>query len=271
MTQADLAPQVIAALEALRTTATGSAEIGVRMGAVFDIAKAHVAMPPSAIESLLESPMYEVRVAAVSVMDFQARAKKTPKDRRRELYELYLRRHDRIDHWGMVDRAAPYVVGGYLWERSREPLYTLARSAMPMERRTAIVATYYFIRQHDLADTFAIGDILAHDPDELVQKAVGGWVREAGKQDQPQLLAFLDRHAATMPRTALRYAVEHLPPDVRARYMGTQEVTPNGRRVASPAADEPAGDYPAATTERSRAATDVTGVLESAGVRSSLP
>jgi 3-methyladenine DNA glycosylase AlkD len=135
------------------------------------------------------------------------------------LCELYLRRHDRIDNWDLVDRAAPSVVGGYLFDRSRQPLYELARSPHPTERRTAIVATYYFIRHGDLDDTFAVGDLLAHDPDELVQKAVGGWVRGAGKRDGERLGSFLDRHAATMPRTALRYAIEHLPEAERGHYL----------------------------------------------------
>ena len=78
------------------------------------------------------------------------------------------------------------------------------------ERRTAIVATYYFIRQDDTADTFKIAEVLVDDDDDLIQKAVGGWVREAGKRDPRALLDFLDRFAATMPRTTLRYAVEHL-------------------------------------------------------------
>ncbi len=128
--------------------------------------------------------------------------------------------HDHIDNWSLVDRAAPYVAGGYLWDRSRQPLYELAWSPRPMERRTAIVATYYFIRQHDLDDTFRIGEILAHDPDELVQKAVGGWIREAGKQDLDRLRLYLDEFASTMPRAALLYAVEHLDATERQRYLG---------------------------------------------------
>ncbi len=138
--------------------------------------------------------------------------------------------HEHIDTWSLVDRAAPYVVGGYLWDRSREPLYELARSPRPMERRTAIVATYYFIRQHDLEDTFRIGGILAHDPDELVQKAVGGWVREAGKQDVERLRRYLDEFAPTMPRTALRYAVEHLGASERERYLGMKARAAEARR-----------------------------------------
>jgi 3-methyladenine DNA glycosylase AlkD len=186
---------------------------------LFALAKTYQAADPVEIRSLLRHADENVRLGGVCIMDFQARDRKAPAQRRRELYDLYMDNHDRIDHWSMVDRAAPYVVGGYLWDKPRQPLYDLAISPRPMERRTAIVATYYFIRQHDLEDTFAIGQILAHDPDELVQKAVGGWVREAGKQDVDRLRAWLGRNAATMPRTALRYAIEHLDADERRRYM----------------------------------------------------
>jgi 3-methyladenine DNA glycosylase AlkD len=197
------------------------------MGAIFALAKSHRAMAPAEILTLLRHGAHEVRVGAVSIMDFQARDRKTSAERRQELYALYVENHGHIDTWDLVDRAAPYVVGGYLWNRSREPLDELARSPRPMERRTAITATYYFIRLHDLDDTFRIAEVLAHDPDELVQKAVGGWVREAGKQDVDRLRRYLDAYAPTMPRTALRYAVEHLAADERARYLAM-------RRVGSP-------------------------------------
>lgn len=186
---------------------------------LFALAKDAIDMPPDEVELLLGEFDHDVRVTAVSVMDFQARNKRTTDERRRQVYELYQRRHDRIDTWDLVDRAAPYVVGGYLFDKSRQPLYTLAESPNWYERRTAIVATYYFIRQGDLDDTFAIGQRLAHDSHDLVQKAVGGWVREAGKRDQALLTSFLDRNAATMPRTALRYAVEHLDPPLRQHYL----------------------------------------------------
>jgi len=119
----------------------------------------------------------------------------------------------------MVDRAAPYVVGGYLADKPRDLLYKLAPSANPWERRTAIVSTYFFIRQDDIDDTFGIAEVLVHDKHELVQKAVGSWIREAGKRDQKRLMRFLDSHAGSMPRTILRYAIEILLPAVRAKYM----------------------------------------------------
>ena len=78
------------------------------------------------------------------------------------------------------------------------------------ERRTAIVSTYFFIRQGDVEDTFRIAEVLLEDSENLIHKAVGGWLREAGKKDRGRLRTFLDAHAATMPRTMLRYAMEHL-------------------------------------------------------------
>lgn len=198
----------------------GDRFIGVRMGDVFALAKEHIDMPLAEIERLLESPIHEARAGALSIMDKQARRKRTPESRRKELYDLYLRRHDRIDNWDLVDLAAPFVVGGYLFDKPRDVLYELARSENVWERRTAMYATAYFIRQGDLDDTFAIAEILVDDKHDLIQKAVGGWLREAGKRDQPRLLAFLDRHAATMPRTALRQAIEKLDPAQRSWYLG---------------------------------------------------
>jgi 3-methyladenine DNA glycosylase AlkD len=193
--------------------------LGVRMGQVFALAKEFMDMPLDEVEKLLDSHAHEARVGAVSIMDFQARRKKTPADRKRELCELYLRRHDRINSWDLVDRAAPYVVGGYLFDKPRDALYRLAGSADIWERRTAIVSTGYFIRQGDVNDTFEIAEMLLGDEEDLIHKAAGWMLRAAGDQDRPKLLAFLDRHAATMPRAMLRYAIEHLDQEQRGHYM----------------------------------------------------
>lgn len=198
----------------------GDRFLGVRMGQVFALSKAYVAMSPDEIERLLESPLHEVRAGGLSIMDKQARNPKTGDAHRKALYDLYLRRIDRINNWDLVDLAAPFVIGGYLAERSRRVLYRLANSKNIWERRTAIVSTAYFLRHGEVADTFKIAELLLDDEHDLIHKAVGGWVREAGRQDRPQLLAFLDRHAATMPRVMLRYATEHLDAGVRARYLG---------------------------------------------------
>jgi 3-methyladenine DNA glycosylase AlkD len=194
--------------------------IGVRMGQVFALAKELMGMSPEEIERLLESPVHEVRVGAVSIMDWQARSKKTPAQRRQELFNLYLRRHDRINNWDLVDRSAPYVVGSYLFDRPRDILYELACSTNIWERRTAMVSTFYFIRKGDIEDTLRIAEILLSDDQDLIHKATGWGLREVGKQDRGRLLAFLDSHGSTMPRTALRYAIEHLDKEQREHYLG---------------------------------------------------
>jgi 3-methyladenine DNA glycosylase AlkD len=197
----------------------GDTFMGVRMGQVFALAKEFIAMPPKELEKLLESPVHEVRAGALSIMDKQARSKRTTPAQRKVLYELYLRRHDRINNWDLVDLASPFVVGGYLFDKPRAVLYKLARSKNMWERRTAIYATLYFIRQGEADDSFKIAERLIHDDQDLIHKATGGVLRAAGGVDRAQLLRFLDKHAATMPRTALRYALEHLDKKERAHYM----------------------------------------------------
>jgi 3-methyladenine DNA glycosylase AlkD len=203
--------------------AEGDEFIGVRMGQVFALAKEFIEMPPDEIEKLLESPIHEVRAGGLSIMDKQARRKRTPESRRKELYELYLRHTGSINNWDLVDVSAPYVVGGYLFDKPRDILFELARSNDLWERRTAIVSTGYFIRQGDVADTFRIAELLLADDHDLIHKATGWMLREAGKRDRQGLLRFLDKHAATMPRTALRYAIEHLDTDLRTHYLGMKQ------------------------------------------------
>ena len=175
---------------------------------IFSLSKEFQYMPVQEVLNLLQDDQNDIRLGAVSILDWKARNKKTSIGEREEIYKAYIENHKWIDDWGLVDRAAPYVVGGHLYDKSRVPLYKLAKSKWPMERRTAIVSTYYFIRKDDTEDTFKIARLLVNDTDEYVQKAVGSWVREAGKRDEAALRAFLDDHAASMPRVTLRYAIE---------------------------------------------------------------
>lgn len=202
----------------------GDIFIGVRMGQVFAFGKEFIEMPVDEIEKLLESPIHEARAGAVSIMDWQARRNKTPEARRKELYELYLRRHDRINNWDLVDRSALYVVGRYLFDKSHKPLYKLARSRNLWERRTAVVSTLYFVRKGETAETFKIAAMLLDDKQDLIHKATGWALRAAGGIDKPALLNFLDEHAATMPRTMLRYAIEHFDKNQRAHYLNLKNI-----------------------------------------------
>jgi DNA alkylation repair enzyme len=202
--------------------AEGDQFIGVRMGHVFTLAAAFIEMSPGEIEKLLESPIHEVRAGGCSIMGKQATGKKKPESRRKELYNLYLRRHDRINNWDLVDLASYKVIGSYLFDfdKPRVILYKLARSKDQWERRTAIVSTLYFIGKGDTADTFKIAEILLSDKQDLVNKGTGWALRYAGQKDRQKLLGFLDKHAATMQRVALRNAIEHLDKKQRDHYLG---------------------------------------------------
>jgi len=189
------------------------------MRAIFGLAKEYAQTPPAEIEKLLDSDRHEERVGAVSIMGHQANRKQTNPDRLRELFELYLRRTDRIDTWDLVDVSAHHVVGRYLLDRPRDVLVTLARSALPQERRIAIFCTLHFLRKGQVEDTFALAEILADDAHEMLASTTGGMLREAGKTDRARLLAFLDRNAATAPRVLLRAAIEHLEPELRRHYL----------------------------------------------------
>lgn len=202
----------------------GDRFIGVRMGQIFALAKEFINMPPSEIEKLLESPIHEVRVGGCSIMGKQATSKKTPESRLKELYDLYIRRHDRINNWDLVDLAAYYVVGRYLADKPRDILYQLARSKNMWERRTSIVSTAHFIRQGDVTDTFKIAEILVNDKEDLVNKGIGWMLRFAGDKDRRKLLSFLDKHAATMPRISLRYSIEHFDKKQRDHYLGMKSI-----------------------------------------------
>lgn len=201
----------------------GDEFIGVRMGSIFNLVKAFIDLPVSEIEKLLESPIHELRAAAASLIDKAARKKKLPAERRKELFDLYVRRHDRINNWDLVDLGALHMIGMYLIDKPRDILYQWAKSDNLWERRSAIVGTAYLIRQNELDDTFKIAEILVYDPQDLVQKGVGWMLRFAGDKDRKRLLAFLDQYAETMPRTLLRYAIEKLDKSQREHYMGLKK------------------------------------------------
>lgn len=224
------ADEFVKRLKALRATSVAQSHnhlasdeedsiLGVRMGQVFALAKEFMDMTLAEVEKLLESPIHEARVGAVSIMDFQARSKKTTDARRKQLFDLYIKRHDRINTWDLVDRSAPYVVGGYLFDEPRKILFKLARSKKMPERRTAIVSTGYFIRQGDVGDTFKIAEMLIDDEHDLIHKATGWMLRAAGDVDRQKLIDFLEKHSANMPRVTLRYATEHFDKEQRDKYL----------------------------------------------------
>lgn len=201
----------------------GDKFMGVKMGTLFAIAKEFGEMPIKEIEKLLESPIHEVRAGAVSIMDKASRDKKISKERLKDFFDLYMGRHDRINNWDLCDLGCLYMTGSYLYDKPHDILYKLARSNNIWERRTAILSTCYFIRQGDTSDTFKIAEILVNDKEDLIHKATGWMLRFAGVKDQKKLIAFLNKHAATMPRTLLRYSIEHFNKKEREHYLSMKK------------------------------------------------
>jgi 3-methyladenine DNA glycosylase AlkD len=170
---------------------------------------------------LLQSPVHEDRLAALLLLvgAFTRARGDEGEALQREIYDFYLANTHRINNWDLVDSSAPQIVGAWLRDRSKAPLTRLARSAMLWERRIAIIATQDFIRQRQLDETFRISDLLIEDPHDLIHKATGWMLREAGKRDEAALRRYLDRQHARMPRTMLRYAIERLPERDRLAYL----------------------------------------------------
>ncbi|WP_276503359.1 DNA alkylation repair protein [Terrimonas pollutisoli] len=201
----------------------GDKFIGVKMGQLFSLAKEFAGMPVNEIEKLLENPIHEIRAGAVSIMDKESRTKKITAERLKEFYNLYMKRHDRINNWDLVDLGCLHMTGSYLFDKPRNILYKLSKSKNIWERRTAILSTCYFIRQGDLDDTFKIAELLVKDKEDLIHKATGWMLRFAGAKDKKRLVSFLDKHAATMPRTLLRYSIEHFDAKQREHYMNLKK------------------------------------------------
>jgi len=201
----------------------GDKFMGVKMGNLFALAKEFGEMPIEEIEKLLENPIHEVRAGAVSIMDKASRNKNISKDRLKDFFDLYMRRHDRINNWDLCDLGCLYMTGSYLYDKPHDILYKLARSKNIWERRTAILSTCYFLRQGDTSDTFKIAEILVNDKEDLVHKATGWMLRFAGTKDKKRLIGFLDKYAATMPRTLLRYSIEHFSKTGKEHYMNMKK------------------------------------------------
>jgi 3-methyladenine DNA glycosylase AlkD len=196
----------------------GDRFLGIRVPAIRQCVKTYRAVSRETVEKLLQSEWHEVRLLALLILVAQYERAAGPSERQ-SIYRLYLRHTDRINNWDLVDLSAPNIVGAYLFDHDRKPLYRLARSSDLWERRIAMLATFYFIRKDDFKDALGIANILVDDAHDLIHKAVGWMLREVGKRDKAVEEKFLRKHCRTMPRTMLRYAIEKFPEDERQAYL----------------------------------------------------
>ncbi len=177
------------------------------------------ALSEADVLDLLHSEWHEERLLALLVLGRRfSRAKQDPATQQ-HLVNLYLAHTKRINNWDLVDSSAPQILGAWLLRRDRAVLDRLAASTRLWEQRIAILATQAFIRAGDFTDTLRLSALFLTHPHDLMHKACGWMLREVGKRDMKPLLAFLDQHAAKMPRTLLRYAIEKLPEETRQGYL----------------------------------------------------
>ena len=195
----------------------GDRFLGVTVPNVRAIAKQHKDIALAEIQELIQSEWHEVRLCALLIM--VEKSKKKDEALRQQLFDLYLSQTDRINNWDLVDLSCRFIVGEYLLDKSRDILYQLAHSPLLWDNRIAIVSTYAFIRKGQLEDTYALSDLMMQHPHDLMHKAIGWMLREAGKRDSERLYDYVMSHRADMPRTMLRYAIEKFSPTERSILM----------------------------------------------------
>jgi 3-methyladenine DNA glycosylase AlkD len=196
----------------------GDIFIGLTVPQVRTIAKEYRGLPLPEISTLLESPIHEHRLTALIILTYAF--SKADEAGRTSLYDFYLAHTKGINNWDLVDLSSHEIVGEYLAEKKdRSALRRLIASKNIWERRIGVIATFAFIRRSDLTDVYELAMHLLQDKHDLMHKAVGWMLREAGKKDKTSELAFLDTHYRTMPRTMLRYAIEKFTPAERAHYL----------------------------------------------------
>lgn len=191
--------------------------LGVTTPQVRRVAGEFSTLPLPVVRRLMASRVHDERSLAHSILVLKYR--KGGEGKKKEVFGFYLRNKGFIRDWDGVDDTAPYIVGPFLLDKDRSVLFKLAESKNIWDRRIAMVSTWWFIRQGDVRDSFRIAEKLVNDGEDLIHKAVGWMLREAGKRDLPALKRFLSRHAKAMPRTMLRYAIERFPEKERKKYL----------------------------------------------------
>jgi len=195
----------------------GDIFLGIRVPLLRKLVKKYRGISITEVRKLLHSKFHEERLLAVLML--VQLFKSGDESVQKQVYDLYLENTEYINNWDIVDISASNIVGAHLYEKDKAPLYDLVQSKNLWERRIAIIATFYFIRQNEFDDTLKLAKILLNDKEDLIHKAVGWMLREVGKREIEFEEEFLQEHYKIMPRTMLRYAIEKFPETSRKMYL----------------------------------------------------
>lgn len=184
------------------------------------IAKKHKDLTFEELSKLFESKYHEFRLCGCIILinQFQKSREEQHKNR---IYNFLLKHLKALNNWDLIDTTVPPIIGSHILQNPelKPQLYAWAHSKNLWEKRIAMLATFAFIRSGDFSDAIKIAEILLNDTHDLIHKAVGWMMREAGNKNLKVLEDFLEKHHQHMPRTMLRYAIEKLPQNKRAYYM----------------------------------------------------
>lgn len=191
--------------------------LGVKVPTVRKLAKEFYTASFKELQGVLKSKVNEERMLALFVLVHQF--EKGDDKKKKEIFDFYLKNARYVSNWNLVDLSAHLIVGSYLLNKNKEVLLDLASSSDLWERRIAIVSTWFFIRNKKLSWTFKLAKALLDDQHDLIHKASGWMLREAGKIDEDALKTFLEKHIQKMPRTTLRYAIERFSKEGKQYFM----------------------------------------------------
>ena len=192
----------------------GDKFLGVTVPNIRAVAKEFKDANLDVIEELIHSPWHEMRMCALLIL-----VNYSKKEVSEDIFNFYLSQTKYINNWDLVDLSAPQIIGRYLLQRDRDILYKLAESDLLWDNRIAIVSTLTFIRNNDLDDTYKLSLKMMHHKHDLMHKAIGWMLREAGKRDEKRLYDFVMKHKSVMPRTMLRYSIEKFDKETRLTLM----------------------------------------------------
>ena len=195
----------------------GDVFLGIKVPELRKLAKEYEDITMKQVKALLKSSIHEERLLALLILI--RKYVKGDESARKRIYELYIKNTQFINNWDLVDVTAEHIVGAFLRDKDRSPLYRLSRSKNLWERRISIMASFHFIKHNEFSDTLKISKILLADREDLIHKAVGWMLREVGKRHMTTEERFLKDHYKKMPRTMLRYAIERFPESERQRYL----------------------------------------------------
>lgn len=197
--------------------AEGDIFLGITVPTLRILSKQYQSLSLNETFQLLKSRIHEERLLSLLILILKYR--KVDLSKKEKIYKAYLNHSKYINNWDLVDVSAKHIIGHFLKDKDRTPLYKLTRSDSLWERRIAILSTFHFIENNDFEDTLKIAEILISDPHDLIHKAVGWMLREVGKKDRDSEERFLKKYYTAMPRTMLRYAVERFPESKRQAYL----------------------------------------------------